>query len=105
MYNPFKDIKNVKEIIDWLNEEYPHPLGERYFLAYFVKEDKLPIWHIACNDYWFYHKNQDLSISIEAAREAFPNTKMILCVLNWLDNWKIKKDKTVAPGKSVIIVR
>ena len=97
-----KDIKKVKEIVDWLNEEFPDD-RQKQFIAYLDRNEKFPTWHIACLDYFLY-ASDEYKATMEAIKEYY-SFRFVACALNWLGNWVMQKRRETQDGHSVIIVR
>jgi len=83
-YSP-KQVKAIKEIINWLNEEFPSNLSDKYFAAYHPRSTEgmsMDRWHVTCNDMLMYMKDENFKLCQEAIREKFPKFKIIFCYLH-----------------------
>ena len=83
-YHP-KQVKQIKEIINWLNEEFSTTRPEVTFVAYHPRSKdtaSLDRWHVTCNDMLLYMKDDDLKLCKEAVREKFPKLKIVFCYLH-----------------------
>jgi len=76
-------IKSIKEIIDWLNSEFPDK-----FYAILERGEGTNWWMIMCNDYELYTKDEDFRLCREAIREGYADLKVVFCYLRIVNDVK-----------------
>lgn len=103
MFNA-KDVKPIKEIVDWLNKEFPTNSGKKLFAAYFEKGTNIQIWHIGCED-MFVYMSEDFKIVTEAVREVYPSLKIVFCHLYCVWMYVLNKRKETHNGTPVILIK
>jgi len=101
MFNP-KDVKAIKDIVDWLNSEFPG--SDKKIAAYYIKGDLIDSWHICCQD-MFTWESAEYKASVEAIRELYPNIRMIFPFLYCVHMFVLRKRKETVHGAPVILVR
>jgi uncharacterized protein YydD (DUF2326 family) len=99
-YNP-KQVKQIKEIVNFLNSEIPTNRNEKTFVAYHPRNRdgaSLDVWHVTCNDMLMYMKDEELKLCKEAVREKFPKLKIVFCYLH-------NVTRVIVKDKGAIIIK
>lgn len=91
------NVKAIKEIVDFLNSEYPNN-----FYAFLELNESNPYWCIVCMDFDLYMSDENMSLCKQAVYEKFPEIRLIFCymvklfpvearALEKYDRWKNRK--------------
>lgn len=73
------DVKDLKEILNFFNEEFNVDNEPLKFYAYYPTKSGHPqIWYVICEEYSVY-SSAEFKLSIAAAREKFPQLHMLFC--------------------------
>ncbi len=76
MFKPdYRHVKKLKEIVDFLNEEFPNPSGDQLFVIYWDKTNSIKRWHITCSDWWTYFDSEDFKVCKKAVYAKYPELK------------------------------
>lgn len=100
--NP-KDIISFKQIIDFLNEEFPPDTDrdsatykKKKFIAFFPRSKTLKGWHILCYDFPTYYGNKNFKALKEKMEGDYPD-------LTWMMIWRGSIRWAVKDREGVII--
>jgi len=75
MFKP-KDVKIVKDILRFLNKEFPRK-DRNNFVAYYDKKG-IPIWHIICGDHYLWEKKEELRFYEKIIKIKYPDLRFII---------------------------
>lgn len=100
--NPLLQIKNVKEIINFLNQQHGN-----LFYAIVERNCGNPLWQIVCQDFDFYMHDRDFRDSMEAIRAKYRKLKFVCCYMVALDNVSVEKltQRKAWVGKQIIMIK